>query len=402
MKTRLLYVANDRASFAARRLEIVNAAATAGYEVHIALPTSAATAAGRFSDLPQLEAERLLLDSAATLHEIKLTRRGMNPLRELDVAHRLLGLYRRLRPEIVHHFTIKPVLYGTTACTLARVPRIVNSFVGLGYMFDGDDLRSRARRRTLLETYGYFARRSGAVSVFQNPENLKLVLDGARIPRESAVLITGGSGVDLRRFAPGPPEDGPPIVVLPARMLWSKGVAEFVAAAQALRQGGSLARFALVGGADPGNPEAIPMAVLSEWEQSGVVEWWGHQSDMPAVLRRATLVCLPSYAEGVPRCLLEAAATGRPIISTNVPGCREVVTPGVNGILVRPRDAADLAQALAKMLREESLCTMGAASRRIAEERFSIESVVEQTLNIYGKLRTPYTAGVACASPTHA
>jgi glycosyltransferase involved in cell wall biosynthesis len=383
---RLLFVVNNRASFVARRLALAEAAAAAGYDVHAVLPTPAPPTPGLFEDLDPASTEAALAASPVTVHPVPLSRRGTHPLDELGTLRALGDRLRALRPRLVHQFTMKPILYGTLAAG-ARPPfAIVNSFVGLGYLLEGTGRSAQWRRTALLRYYGWLARRTGAWSVFQNPDNLAAVRTGAALDPARVALIRG-SGVDLTRYAHAPlPDDAAPLVVLPARMLVDKGLREFHAAAALLRAEGVPARFALVGGTDPGNPAGVTRETLEAWVATGAVEWWGHQGDMPAVLRAASVVCLPSYAEGVPRALLEAAAVGRPIVTCDVPGCREVVQPGVNGLLVPPRDAASLADALRYiLLNAPTRAAMAAAGRRLAEEDFSLEGVVRQTLAVYSR-----------------
>jgi glycosyltransferase involved in cell wall biosynthesis len=200
-------------------------------------------------------------------------------------------------------------------------------------------------------------------------------------------VLIRGAGVDLDRFVPAPPRKGPVIIVLASRMLWDKGVREFVDAARLLRARGVAARCVLVGTPDAGNPSAVAEAQLNDWQERGDVEWWGHRDDMPRVLAQAHVVCLPSYREGLPTILIEAAAAGLPLVATDVPGCREVVHPGVNGLLVPARDAASLAAAMATLAADETLrLRYGRQSRRLAEAEFGIGRVSLATLDLYASL----------------
>jgi glycosyltransferase involved in cell wall biosynthesis len=206
--------------------------------------------------------------------------------------------------------------------------------------------------------------------------------------REHEAVLIRGSGVDPARFAPADePPSGPPIVVLPARMLRTKGVTEFVEAARILRGNGAEARFVLVGDPDPGNPASIPEPELRAWAAEGCVEYWGHRADMPAVLAAASIVCLPSYLEGLPKALVEAAACGLPIVTTDVPGCRDVVRDGCNGLVVPVGNARSLAEALARLIRDPILRRrLGAAGRARAVEEFSLQQVVDAHLRVYAEL----------------
>ena len=208
---------------------------------------------------------------------------------------------------------------------------------------------------------------------------------------KSAVEIIRGSGVDLERFSPAQDRAAaPPIVMLASRMLWDKGIGEFVEAAKRLRVEWTDVRFVLVGGRDEENPTAISADALAEWQRAGVVEWWGQRDDMADVLRQATIVCLPSYREGLPKVLLEAAACAKPIVATDVPGCRDVVEPGTTGLLVPSHDAAALADALRTLLADPVLCErMGQEARRRVAARFSLAAVQAATLDLYRKLGQP-------------
>jgi glycosyltransferase involved in cell wall biosynthesis len=197
-----------------------------------------------------------------------------------------------------------------------------------------------------------------------------------------------GSGVDMNIFTPRPEPEGVPVVILAARMLWAKGIGEFVDAARLLREQKVEARFVLVGESDPGNPSAVPVWQLEQWHDSGVVEWWGACSDMPRVFAEAHVVCLPSYyPEGVPKVLIEAAACGRPIVTTDVPGCREVVRHEENGLLVPTRDPVALAAALRRLIMSPALRDfLGRRGREIAVAEFGLERVIAETLAVYGDL----------------
>jgi glycosyltransferase involved in cell wall biosynthesis len=222
---------------------------------------------------------------------------------------------------------------------------------------------------------------------FQNPDDLAVFIDKGIVSKEKTVLIKG-SGVDTSIFKTTPEVEGLPVVVLASRMLWAKGIQEFVDAVRILSDSGVKARFALVGKSDPANPSAIPTDQLQSWNEGGVVEWWGHKSDMPGVFGQSHIVCLPSsYGEGVPKVLIEAAACGRAIVTTNTPGCREIVRHGENGLLIPVRDSKALADALRTLIENPDMrARMGARGREIAVAEFSEEKVIEQTLFVYGEL----------------
>ncbi len=307
----------------------------------------------------------------------------MNLPRELATLFRLWRLYRRERPDIVHHVALKPVLLGGVAARLAGVRAVVGAVAGLGFLFSGDRRASRVARLLKWSLPGLIGR---GFAIVQNPEDAAMLADcGVASAR---IRLIRGAGVDINCFSPRPELPGTPLVVLPARMLRDKGVGEFVEAARMLREQGVAARFALVGAPDPANPASISATELRTWAAAGVVEWWDQREDMPEVYAACHVVCLPSYREGLPKALLEAAACGRAIVTTDAPGCREVVRDGDNGLLVPVRNATALAMALRRLLADGGLRrVMGARGREIAVAAFSVERVVSETLALYRELK---------------
>lgn len=335
-----------------------------------------------------------------------MQRQSLNPFRELALLLWLRSLLRREQADVVHGFTIKCAVYGSLAARLAGGARRpigrVLAVAGMGYVFISQSAKARLLRpllRTLLRTAlgGPNVR-----LVLQNPDDVALFRQ-ARLVQDDRLRLIPGSGVDCKRFVPGSvaqaaasaghaaaPANGPdaPLrVLLPARMLWDKGVAEFVEAARRLRAQGRVLECLLAGAPDPGNPAAVPERVLREWAAEGAVHWLGHVEDMPALLASAHIVALPSYREGLPKGLIEAAACALPLVTTDVPGCREVVTHEVNGLLVPPRDAAALAAALARLQDDSALRTrLGAAARERALREFDERIVVGRTLEVYAEV----------------
>ncbi len=376
MSRRLLYLITEDWFFCSHFLERASAARAAGYEVLVLARTGDGVHAQR------------IRDAGLRLLPLRVQRRSTNPLAELGVVRQVLAVYRRERPDLVHHVALKPILYGTLAARLCGLHAVVNAPVGMGFVFTSTSWRARLLRplvraglRTLLDP-------PGARVVFENPDDLAALVDDHLVRREDCVLIRG-AGVDTVRFRPTPEPAGEPVVTLVARMLRDKGVHEFVEAARLLRARGIAACLQLVGEPDPGNPAAIPEAELRVWHEQGVVRWLGRREDIPQLLAASHVVCLPSYREGLPKSLLEGLAAGRPLVATDVPGCREAVIDGDNGLLVPARDAPALADALARLLHDPGLrARMGARGRALAEASFSTPRIVAQTLALYdGMLR---------------
>lgn len=372
-RPRLLFVVNDPAFLLSHRREVALAARDAGYEVHVATPRLAG---------PVAEIGALGLHH----HPIPLARGGRNPLAELRALAALTALMRRLRPDIVHKVTIKPVIWGGIAARLARVPASVSAISGLGYVFIAEGWRARALRRGLGPLYRLALGGANRRVIFQNAADRE-TFTRLGVALEGKAELIRGSGVDLDLFHPVPEPAGAPLVLMPARLLLDKGAAEFVEAARRLRAAGSDARFVLAGDPNSQNPASVPAATLVEWRAEGVVEFPGHQGDIAALMQAAHLVVLPSYREGLPKALIEAAACGRAVVTTDVPGCRDAIRPGETGLLVPPRDGPALAEAIAALLADPARRrAMGTAGRALAEETFCIRGVVAEHLRIYDEL----------------
>ncbi len=351
------------------RLPIAIGARDAGFDVHVAASPDETVATITAAGIP--------------FHPIPLRRGAAGPGADVATLRSLVALYRALRPTLVHHVTFKPVLFGALAARVTGVPHVVSAIAGVGSMFLASGAAARLRAGAVRQLLRAATSGPGHWFIFQNEAD-RDEFAALGIGHPDRTVLIPGSGVDLQRFQPSDEPPGLPLVVLPARMLRDKGVAEFVDAARQLRHAGVPARFALVGAQDPDNPSALTREELEAWVREGVVEWWGHRADMPDVYRACHVVCLPSYREGRPKALLEAAAAGRCIVTTDVPGCRECVEPGTSGLLVPPRDASALAEALALLLAHPARrAAMGHAARRRAERDFGVGAVVEATLALY-------------------
>jgi len=309
---------------------------------------------------------------------VKESRR--QPLGVLSAVIRLAHLYRRERPDIVHHVALMPILYGSWAARLASVPAVVNAFAGLGSIFLADGWRWPIVR------VGLKAGLRNSRIVLQNEDDREQLIRERIITSDQAIIIRG-VGVDLSVFRPVAESKGIPIIIQACRMLWDKGVGEFVQAARLLKKEGIPGRCVLVGKIDKDNPSRISEDQVRAWEKEGVIEWWGHRDDMATVLASAHVVVLPSYREGFPKVLLEACASGKPVIATAVPGCREVVKDGINGFLIPHKDPETLSNSIKVLLKNPALrMRMGSSGREMAEREFSTGHIARQTLDVYREL----------------
>ncbi|HSJ88505.1 MAG TPA: glycosyltransferase family 4 protein [Anaerolineales bacterium] len=330
---------------------------------------------------PPGDFQELLQQDGFSWIPFELSRQSINPFGELVAIWRLILLYRKIRPDIVHHFTIKPVIYGSMAAHLTGIAGIINSITGLGHLFINTDRATRLLRAIASRLYRMNLYDTQVI--FENPEDRDIFIQKQLIKDEQSHLILG-TGVDVEKYRPTDRSNETPVVLFSSRMLVTKGLLEYIEAARTLRQKGLNTRFALAGRTDPGNPASIPDEQINAWKQSETLEWWGWQDDMPAALAQADIFCLPSYREGVPNALLEAAACGLSIVTTDVPGCRDVVMNGVNGWLVPVRNAEALANALETLITNPELRRrMGNAGREIAMNQFSMAKVNRETLAVY-------------------
>jgi glycosyltransferase involved in cell wall biosynthesis len=376
MRTKkLLFFVTEDWYFCSHRLPLALAAKNAGYDV------SVVTRVGSHGE--QIKSAGL------KLYPLNLSRRGMNPFREISVIKQIVAIFKTEKPDIVHHVALKPVLYGSIAAYFAKIQVTVNALAGLGFLFSSNSFKARITRPIVLQVFRLLLNCKGGHVILQNPDDRKLLCENNVITPDRITLIRG-SGVNLDEFVLQPEPVGTPLIVLASRLLWDKGVGEFVSAARQLKSQNVDARFVLVGEGDVENPTAVLDKQLKEWHEEGFVEWWGKKNNMPRILAESHIICLPSaYGEGVPKVLIEAAACGRPIVTTDAPGCREIVKDRENGILVPLRNAKAVAKALKKLIDSPDLRKkMGENGRKIVEKEFSLDKVNQATLLLYKKLST--------------
>lgn len=307
-----------------------------------------------------------------------MARRGLNPIGLLREVLALARLYRHIHPDIVHLVALRPVVVGGLAAWLAGVRCVVSAITGMGYAFTaGRGGWLACVLRLLLR----LALRGNQVIV-QNPDDGEAVQALGVAPER--IHLIPGAGVDVEAFSPRPEPEGLPVVMLASRLLWDKGVGEFVEVARRLA---GRARFVLVGAPDSGNPASVSEKDIAAWQEEGVIEWWGQREDMNVTLNGAHIVCLPSYREGLPKVLLEAMACGRAVIATDAPGCRDCVRDGDNGFLVPVKDVGALTAAVSRLLDDpDERKRLGARGRQRAVAEFSQERVIEATLAVYREI----------------
>lgn len=365
---RFLLIAGFPDSLLQFRGPLIEALLERGLEVHVAAPDLA----------DDSELRDILISRGLTVHSIPLRRTGVNPFADLRTLFVLWCLMRRIRPDYVLGYTIKPVVYGSIAAWMAGVPRRFALITGLGYAFQGD-VRRGGLRAVVQRLYALSLRRTHGV-FFQNPDDESLFRSAGILNSAITSVVLNGSGVDLAAFDMTrlPVE---PVFLLVARLLGDKGVREYIEAARIVRRGRPNARFLLVGWIDE-NPDAIKRHELDSWIDEGVVEYLGRLADVRPAIAQASCYVLPSYREGTPRTVLEAMAMGRAVITTDAPGCRETVIDGVNGFLVPVREVAPLVSAMLRFIESpELLSEMGKKSRELAVQKFDVHKVNSIMIN---------------------
>jgi len=385
-RPKILFVVAEDWYFWSHRRPIAKAALQNGYEVFVA------TRVGNCGEK--------IIEAGFRLLPLRLNRSSYSLFHELRTVAELRRIYQREKPDIIHHIALKPILYGSMAALGSRRVQVVNAFAGLGYLVSSPSFKARALKQVLWKMFRFLLNRRNSFLLLQNCEDRDLLVAEVGVRPEKTTVIRG-SGVDVNEFQPTDEVPSTPIVLLSSRMLWIKGICDFVEAAKLLRTRGINARFVLAGDTDPGSPGAIPREKLQEWQNAGPVEWWGHQQSMSGMVQQAALVCLPSHGgEGVPKALIEAAAGGRAIVATDVPGCRDIVRHGTNGLLVPPKNPAALADAIDRLLKDAPLrAEMGRRGREIAVNEFSEEKVIQQTLALYHRLLNSAAAPMGADSP---
>ena len=367
---KLLFIVNEPWFFLSHRLSIALAAKEQGYAVHVATKAGAAV-----SEITGL---------GFTHHEIPLSRSGSSVLSELVSLFSIWKLLRKVKPDVVHLVTIKPVLYGGIAARFTSVKKVVAAVSGLGTLFLAQGAKAEVKRKLGAGLYRLALRSKKTTVILQNPDDRQLLLDMGAVKPEQTVLIRG-SGVDLSAYQFLLEKlDDKPVVTFAARLLFDKGLAEYVAAVELLNSRGVEAVYQIVGDIDLGNPTSATEKDIQVWKTISNLSVLGYQQDMAGVFKNSNLVVLPSYREGLPKVLIEAAACGRAVITTDVPGCRDAIEENITGLLIPAKNSIELANAIERLVMDSDLrIRMGMAGRKLAEQAFSIDQVVEQHLSIY-------------------
>ncbi|SNT69275.1 glycosyltransferase family 4 protein [Psychrobacter sp. LV10R520-6] len=367
---KILYIVNEPWFFLSHRLPIALAAKEQGHTVQVA--TRDGKAVTEITDMGFIH------------HKIPLSRSGSSLLSEAMSLLAIWKLLTQVKPDVLHLVTIKPVLYGGIAARFVSVKKVVAAVSGLGTLFLAEGVKAQLKRKLGTWLYRLALRTKKTTVIFQNPDDKKMFIDLKAVKPEQTVLIRG-SGIDLSafRFFPENLTDKP-VVTFAARLLFDKGLTEYIEAIKLLNNKGIAASYQIVGDLDPGNLTSAKNTDIERWQSIPNLTIMGYQKDMAAVFRQSNLVVLPSYREGLPKVLIEAAACGRAVITTDVPGCRDAIEANETGLLVAVKSPNELADAIEKLVTDTALrVRMGTAGRQLAESAFSIEQVVDQHLSIY-------------------
>ena len=376
MKKKVLFVVNVDWFFLSHRLLLAQEALSRGFEVHIATEIT--------------ESSVRLEGFGFKVHPVKLNRSNLDLIGLFIYFIKLMKVFKSISPDLVHLVTIKPVLIGGLAARISKIPSVLYAISGLGSVFIARDLFSRFLRIFISSLYRISLNHNHSVVVLQNKSDQKLISSIAKIPCERTVIIKG-SGVDLSLFKFSNIPSDRSIVMFPARLLKDKGIYEFIAAAKTIsskyKSNELSPRFILVGKIDSQNKTSVKDYEVKNWVDEDIVEYWGFKDEMHTVLPKASLVVLPSYREGLPKVLLEAAACGRPIITTDVPGCRDAIVEESTGIIIPARNYLELIHAIERLFLDHKLQdNFGLAGRRLAEENFDVDLIIKDHFRVYSSL----------------
>jgi len=367
---KILFIITEDWYFVSHRLDLVKRAIWSGYQVAL---------------LSHYTNHREVIEDAGIKSiEWPLDRSSKNPLTELNAIKSIISSIRQFRPDIIHSVAMKPVIYSSIASLFTGLDNRIFALAGLGFVFTSNTRSAKIIKPFLEFAFRLLFKGCKTRLILQNPEDRQALLL-ANIINPYNIRLIRGAGVDIKSFSINKIPTDLPIISIPARMLWAKGIQDFIDCSKEINKDNKFARFVLVGTPDEQNPDSIPKQQLIEWDKNGVIEWWGHRSDMPNVFHQSTIVCLPTtYGEGLPKSLLEAASCGRPIVAYDVPGCREIVKDGYNGYLVKPKSVDGLVNAISQLLNDHELCdNMGKNGRKLVEKHFTQEKIAVETIAVW-------------------
>ena len=373
-KKKLLILVNYLSFFLSHRLPVAEASLAKGFDVFIGYGEL------RGADI------KLLEQKGFKLNMIPIQPGGINIFKDLRTLYYIWNYFKKVKPDIVHLVTIKPYLYGGIISRLTNIPNLVSAVSGLGTLFINKDLKTRFLRLLLYPIYKLAFNHKNQKIILQNDDDLKTLINWG-VLNSSKVKLLKGSGVEIKNFTKLDEPKGIVTICFAARLLKDKGVFEFISAARTLKERGANVRFVLAGDLDNNNPSGLNLDELNRLKEKGHVEYLGYQKDIAKLYSESHIICLPSYREGLPKSLIEAAAASRAIVTTDVPGCRDTIIPNETGILIPPKDSKKLVEALEYLIEHPKLrIRMGKGGRRFAEKEFPIEKIVQKHLDIYQDL----------------
>ena len=377
MNKKLLFNITEDWFFCSHFLDRATAAKKAGYSIFV---------------ISRISLEKNTLDKyGIKFISVPFDRKSINPLYELNILLRIILIYKRLRPDIVHHIAAKPIIYGSIAARICKIKSVINAPVGMGYVFTSDAIKAKILRPLLKFFFKSFINSHHGTNkrnkvIFENNDDLNYFIKLGAVKPENSCVIQG-AGVKIKQNYKPRKNKKIPTIALVARMLKDKGINEYVEAARVVNHNKKCGHFLLVGDIDPGNPSSLKKQTLANWHNEKIIEWVGWVKDVEEILKKIDILCLPSYREGLPKALIEGAAQGLPLITTNTVGCKDVVEEGINGFLVPIKNVEKLADRISELINNKKLRKkMGIQSFRIASKKFSSKIINAQTLKVYNDM----------------
>jgi glycosyltransferase involved in cell wall biosynthesis len=374
MNKKILFIFNQPDDFIESRVPLLKGLLKEGYQITVAMP--------HLNTIPIQDYPEIVF------HEFHFSRRSINPFCQIKTLFDLKKILKRVNPDLVQVYRMKLILHLAILSKLIKIPALVPVFTGLGYLFTEQSLKANILKTFTKIGFQCLLNHPNMKIIFQNKDDQQEFIRQKIVKSNNTILIQG-SGVNLQKFPSLPePQNSSPVILLLSRMLWNKGIAEYVKAAEIIKNAGIKAKFLLVGGIDHSALAGIPLTQLNQWNESGIIEWREQVSSdqIPALIASANIICLPSYREGLPRVLIEGAACGRALITTDAPGCREVVKDNINGLLVPVKDPKALAEAFINLIQHPEKRLKMAEQSKILSGDFSIEKVIAENLKVYSEL----------------